>query len=242
MQSNDKELTEQKLNYETSVYDEWYGKGNITKPFFYHNPKFEERFVKSMMLKFKICSGLKLIDIGCGNGLYSNIFNKHGIIVTSVDISKNAIDYCIKSYDKTINWICGDAFSLSYQDEFDFGFCNFFTFFNAFEIPKEASKYACKLMDYIKPGGLLFFIWISDLSAVRLSPERFNIMNFTIHQLEAFFSGYHVESYAIDSSARQCFAGGQFVFNKYITRLNCSFVHILASSWRRVRIITVVHK
>lgn len=40
---------------------------------------------------------LKILDLGCGPGLYSEIFAKDGHDVTGVDISKNSIDYARKS-------------------------------------------------------------------------------------------------------------------------------------------------
>jgi len=47
---------------------------------------------------------LNILDLGCGPGLYSEIFAKNGHNVTGVDISKNSIDYAIKSAsDKKLN-------------------------------------------------------------------------------------------------------------------------------------------
>jgi len=40
---------------------------------------------------------LNILDLGCGPGIYSEIFAKAGHNVTGVDISKNSIDYATKS-------------------------------------------------------------------------------------------------------------------------------------------------
>ena len=42
-------------------------------------------------------SNLKILDLGCGPGLYSEIFAKKGHQVAGIDISKNSIDYAQKS-------------------------------------------------------------------------------------------------------------------------------------------------
>jgi hypothetical protein len=94
----------------------------------------------------------------------------------------------------------------------------------------------------LRPGGLLFFLWHSDLSATRLPPERWNVMNFTMAQLKAFFSGYSTEEYAIDSPALACRILGRHSFNKYVTRLSCARVQMQASSWQRARLLLVVRR
>ncbi|HNS00744.1 MAG TPA: methyltransferase domain-containing protein [Planctomycetota bacterium] len=232
-----------KFRYESTVYDQWYGSdGRLDRPFYYHNLKNERAFIKSLIAKHGIPTGSKLIDIGCGNGLYASLFAEHGIRVTAVDISERAINFAAAKYGAIVEWICGDAFALTYNEHFDYGFCNFFTFFNANELTTQSVEYGKKIMRYIRPGGVLYFIWYSDLTAIRLPANRFNIMNFTIKQLEALFADFSIDSYAIDSMARIPMYLGRFAYNKYITRLSCAAVMLLNSSWKRVRIILKVKK
>jgi len=237
------ENIDERFDYEIEVYDEWYRKGEkIERFFFYHNIKKEKCFIKSIINKFNITRGSSLIDIGCGNGIYSNIFHKYGMEGMGVDISKSAIEFCNEKYRGKIKFKCADAFSLDYENEFDYAFCSYFTFFNAFDTPRQCSQYANNIMKYVKKGGILFFIWYSDLTAVRLPHDRFNIMNFTMNQLETIFGIYRVESYAIDSWGRLPCILGEYSYNKWVTRLSCAYFQMLESSWRRVRIILVVHK
>ena len=67
-------------------------------------------------------------------------------------------------------------------------------------------------------------------------------MNYTVKQLEGLFPQYAVTSYAVDSLARLTVYLGRFAFNRYVTRLCCAVVHLLASDWRRARIIVAVRK
>ncbi len=67
-------------------------------------------------------------------------------------------------------------------------------------------------------------------------------MRYTIRQLEGLFPDYRVISHAVDSSARMTVYLGRFAYNKYLTRLSCAVVSLVASNWKRVRILVAVHK
>lgn len=49
----------------------------------------------------------RLLDLGCGPGLYTSLFNEKGYQVTGVDFNKASIEYAI-SQNKDINYIFGD--------------------------------------------------------------------------------------------------------------------------------------
>ena len=100
-------------------------------------------------------------------------YSKRGLQVTAVDKSAKAIDYCRKTYGPVCDWICDDAFNLKQAGQFDHAFCFWFMYFNAFEELQITESDAKRLMDYLMPGGKLFFLWHSDLTAVRLPPDRF---------------------------------------------------------------------
>jgi SAM-dependent methyltransferase len=234
---------EARLEVESQIYDTWYQKNEcINKPFFYHDPTTERRFVKSLISRFELIPGSKLLDIGCGNGFYSRQFQKHGFVVTGVDISATAIEYCRANFDSKCTWLKADAFSLGFQEEFNYGFGHFFTYFNQFDNPDDGIESATTLMHYLRPGGRLYFVWISDLSAIRLPEKRFSIMNFTLQQFAGFFPDYRATAYAMDSRARLPLLLGKFAFSKYVTRLSCATVQLMASTWRRVRIVLEVCK
>jgi SAM-dependent methyltransferase len=233
---------EARLDQEWRAYDQYYSDQTLKNPYFYHDPKKEGRFLDSLMARFGILPNQNILDIGCGNGFHSGLFHQRGLQVTGVDRSAKAIDYCRKIYGAACNWICDDAFNLNQPGQFDYVSCYFLTYFNAFDDLRQAESNASRLMDYLRPGGKLFFIWHSDLTAVRLPPDRFSVMNYTIPQLKQLFSGYSSEAYAIDSPASVCSLLGRFSFNKYVTRLSCARVYLQASSWKRARLILVVEK
>lgn len=79
---------------------------------------------------------LNILDLGCGPGLYSEIFSKKGHNVTGVDISKNSINYARKSArDKELDI---EYINSSYLD-----------------INLESSKYDLVLLIYTDLGVLM---------------------------------------------------------------------------------------
>jgi SAM-dependent methyltransferase len=237
---------EARVQYELTAYDEWYRSkaSRMARPFYYHHqPENERSFVRSLLAKYRIPAGARLIDVGCGNGTYADMFAQEGLRVTGVDLSEAAIDYARRTHDGKVDWVAGDALALPCESEFDYGFCHYFTLFNSAGTPDEAVDYGRAVMRYIRPGGTLFFVWHSDLTAVRLAGgSRFGINNYTIDQLEEMFPDFRTTSYAVDGMARLPHYLGRFAYHKYITRLCCAGVYLAASSWHRVRIIVAVHK
>ena len=234
-----------RLSYEQRAYDDWYRSKatRVERPFYYHHqPRLEEAFVRSLLDKHAVRPGATLLDLGCGNGFYANAFAGHGLRVTAVDLSDAVIDYAKRTRPHPVNWIAGDAFSLPFDGEFDYAFCHFFTFFNAADDPAAFADYGRAMMRYLKPGGILWFVWHSDLTATRLPPERFSIMNFTLRQLEGLFPDHAVTSYAIDGMSRVPRYLGRFAYNKYVTRLCCAAIQLKADNWHRVRIVVAATK
>ncbi|MDR2833567.1 MAG: class I SAM-dependent methyltransferase [Streptococcaceae bacterium] len=60
----------------------------------------------------------KLLDLGCGPGLYAQHFAEFGFEVTGIDFSKRSIDYA-KAQSRQIDYHCKNYLTLDYQAEFD---------------------------------------------------------------------------------------------------------------------------
>jgi len=70
----------------------------------------------------KIKSNSKILDLGCGPGLYATQLCRKGHEITGLDISENSIKYAIKNSDKdnlSINYKCENYLEIDYQNEFD---------------------------------------------------------------------------------------------------------------------------
>lgn len=62
-----------------------------------YNPKRMERVQSFLYDRLELSPEKKLIDLGCGPGLYTKYFAQRGIAVTGIDISINSIEYAKKS-------------------------------------------------------------------------------------------------------------------------------------------------
>lgn len=227
---------------EWKAYDDYYTPGTLTHPFFYHNVRRERRFINALWRRFAVPPGATILDVGCGNGFYSHLFRDLGMTVTGVDRSPSAIRACVEHYGESCTWLLDDALHLPPELSFDCVFCFWFMYFNAFDDPAEGAVAARALLRHVRPGGRLFFIWHSDLSAVRLPAARFSVNNFTLPQIRSLFGGLETEAFAIDSSGWTSVLLGRYAFGDYVTRVTCARVCLQASTWKRARLIVSVRQ
>ena len=69
-----------------------------------------------------LMEGDKILDAGCGPGLYCERFAENGLRVTGLDISSNSLAYAKESASKKgldINYICSNYLDMDFNDEFD---------------------------------------------------------------------------------------------------------------------------
>ena len=64
----------------------------------------------------RIASGMDVLDIGCGTGIFSRYFAETGARVTSIDISPDLIEQAKKETTLSVNYLLGDAEHLPFPD------------------------------------------------------------------------------------------------------------------------------
>lgn len=70
----------------------------------------------------KLPEDSKLLDLGCGPGLYSENFFGQGFSVTGIDFSQSSIDYAkeqAEEFNYRIKYLCQDYLEMDYKEEFD---------------------------------------------------------------------------------------------------------------------------
>ena len=101
---------------------------------------------------------LRLLDLGCGPGLYTSRFAKLGYQVTGIDFSQHSIDYARKqaaAEGLTIDYICQNYLEMNYDYAFDIItliYCDFGAL-----IQRDREILIKKIFKALKPGGMLIF-------------------------------------------------------------------------------------
>lgn len=101
-----------------------------------------------------IPAGSKILDLGCGPGLYAKRLSDAGFDVTGIDFSKRSINYA-KENDRKSKYIYQNYLELDYSEAFDaviLIYCDY-----AALTMEERKTLLAKVYRALKPGGLFIF-------------------------------------------------------------------------------------
>lgn len=99
-----------------------------------------------------------LLDLGCGPGIYTELFHAAGYQVTGVDFSKRSVVYAINSAKEKgmqIKYRVQDYLTLDYTSQFDVITLIYYDF--GVLSPGDRQVLLEKIRAALKPGGLLIF-------------------------------------------------------------------------------------
>lgn len=138
-----------------------------------------ERSVK--WLESIIPAGSKILDLGCGPGLYTKRLSDAGYDVTGMDYSRRSIAYA-KEHDNKTNYMCRNYLDMDYNEAFDaitLIYCDY-----AALIPDERKKLLSKVHRALKPNGLFIF----DVFAERTHKDKCDQTFWSYHANGGFWS------------------------------------------------------
>lgn len=126
------------------------------------------------------CKGqsLNILDLGCGPGLYSEIYASRGHSVTGLDFSSNSIEYAqnqASSKNLDIEYIEGNYLDLQLAEEqFDL-VTLIFTDFGPL-LPNERKELLAGIKKVLKPGGKFILDILTDRNIEsKLSPKTWDV-------------------------------------------------------------------
>ncbi|MCP4021269.1 MAG: methyltransferase domain-containing protein [Desulfobacteraceae bacterium] len=116
---------------------------------------------------------LKILDLGCGPGLYSQLLAKKGHQVTGVDFSKHSIKYAAKTAkadNLDIEYRQQNYLELDDQEKFDLVIL-IFTDFGVLT-PDDRSRLLSNIHRALKPGGTFLFDVLNDKNIDQMMSEK----------------------------------------------------------------------
>jgi len=142
------------------TYDEKYRRVN----YFKYRPWLYRSFVKGLVRKAGIKSDGYLLDAGCGQGFFTNLFAECGINAVGVDVSRAGIAAATSTYRSSrVTFQVGDILDLKWTDQFDCVFTRSCSLYNTHDF---AAKHDITntLLSYVRPGGILIFDYYTKLN------------------------------------------------------------------------------
>lgn len=121
---------------------------------------------------------MNILDLGCGPGLYSEIYANKGHRVTGVDFSKNSIDYAKQEAEKkslNIAYLHQNYLELDVpENHFDL-VTLIYTDLGPL-LPPERAQLLTNIYKALKPGGLLIFDVLNDKNLDgKVSPKSWEV-------------------------------------------------------------------
>jgi len=139
---------------------------------------------------------LRVLDLGCGPGLYAEAFARRGHRVTGVDISSRSIDYAVQQTRQNrseIRYLCRNYLELDFQEEFDLAVLIYLDF--CVLRPADRTKLLETVWRALKPGGILLWDGVNSRNLDRkILPESWETSDRGFWSPEPYLvlnRGYH---------------------------------------------------
>jgi len=121
---------------------------------------------------------MNILDLGCGPGLYSEIYTHEGHKVTGVDFSKNSIDYAIQEAENkglNITYLNQNYLELEVpENHFDLATLIYADLGPL--LPSEREQLLYNIKKALKPGGVLIFDVLNDKNLEsKVSPKSWEL-------------------------------------------------------------------
>ena len=120
--------------------------------------EFIERSFDWLTVRFSLSEASRVIDLGCGPGLYANRLARRGVQVTGVDISPRSIEYAREQAQRdvvAIDYRLGDYLEMDLEPGYDLVtmiMCDFCAF-----SPEQRGRLLRRAGDLLAPGGAFLF-------------------------------------------------------------------------------------
>ena len=126
---------------------------------------------KHLVKRFRLRRGMRMLEVACGCGFHTNLFNRMGFDCTGVDRSRAGIDWAQAHYPKH-KYHCCDVLDMPFeQHAFDAVIargCSHYHYDLTDPIALETTR---TLLRYLESGGVFVMIVVTDRSG-RRDPDK----------------------------------------------------------------------
>ncbi len=166
------------------VYNEFYRTGGW-KYSFWKEYRWHRRH---MAKRFNLRRGMRMLEVACGNGFHTNLFNRMGFPCIGVDRSRMGIAWAREHYPRNLYYCCDIGGDIPVNlGGFDAVLARGCSHYHYDLMTDQATSTTRNLMPYLKPGGVFIMVIVSDLSG-RREPDK--IWHNTLDDYERHFSSF----------------------------------------------------
>jgi len=199
------------MNNQESFYNESYRQQN-----YFHYPTWIYALYVSSLIRFcGLKKGASVLDVGCGQGFFSYLFNKYGMKVHGIDLSETGIHAAADIYGRLgITFSVADIQTVDFPEQFDCIFVRSCSLYNTdtFPIHKEVTD---SFLRHLKIGGTFIFAYNSNFSSKASPTWRYH----SLADLKQHFNDYpNAETFFVNKYT-VCFLQ-KYSFTPFITSLN----------------------
>ena len=149
------------------------------------NRIFIENSVEWIVSHFNVHKNTKIIDFGCGPGLYTNKLAEHNAIVTGIDFSQNSLNYAKQTAaekDLNVNYIFSNYLNFETENRYDLItmiMCDFCAI-----SPEQRKILLSKFSSLLKPNGSVLL----DAYTLNSFNNKSESASYELNQLNGFWS------------------------------------------------------
>lgn len=192
-------------------YNAQYQKTN----FFGYREWLYDRYIAGLILACNIKAGASVLDVGCGQGFFSYLFQKHGMAVHGVDISEVGIRAAQRQYGQYgATFAVADIDGTSMQGQFDCVFVRGLSLYNREDFANN-TEVTTRLLELVKPAGVLMFLYYSNCSSKKSNTWRYHSWEELRSHFKAYPNAQLYFSFKLDA-----WVLGKYTFTGLSTNLN----------------------
>ncbi len=166
------------------VYNDFYKTGGWTYSYWREYWWHRRHFVK----RFKLRRGMRILEMGCGNGFHTDLLNRMGFPCVGVDRSRAGIEWAREHFPRG-TYHCGDLHDdlPVARGGFDVVYARGCSHYHYDLMTEQALGTTVRLQEFLKPGGIFIMVIVTDLSGER---EPNKIWHNTLDDYRRHFSSF----------------------------------------------------